>query len=143
MVSILLVRDGFHFSLTKRMGLMHSIIRPREFLSELLGRQPQSFSIISYSFFNKPTCSILPHTQIDTLLAKHTIKKMHSRSYSGTFIMVIIAKSGGLSLAILSARCILVSCPRKYCTAMCWVHLVPRLSSFYHTGDDSCAHCDR
>ena len=77
--------DCFHFSVTKRMGLMHSIIRPREFLSELLGRKFQSLGyIIHYWFY---------------------------LTYSGTFIMVIIAKSGGLSLAILSARCILVSYP--------------------------------
>ena len=29
--------DAYDFSVTKRMGVVQSIIRPREFLSELLG----------------------------------------------------------------------------------------------------------
>ena len=75
MVSILLIRDGFHFSVTKRMGLMHSIIRPREFLSELLGTGNLKVLVSSLTLFNKRNCSILTHTQIYTLPAKHTHKQ--------------------------------------------------------------------
>ena len=37
--------DAYDFSVTKRMGVMHSIIRPREFLSELLGENVFLFSL--------------------------------------------------------------------------------------------------
>ena len=59
---------------------------------------------------------------------------MPSRSYyySGTFIMVIIAKSGGLSLAILSARCILVSCQMMMTNANKGV-ILPQTELFLQT----------